>query len=35
MYYLGPLGVMVAVPLLAYIWKKNLTSLKNIVENKG
>ena len=32
LFFLGPLGALAATPLLTYIWKKNLTNLKNIVE---
>ena len=32
LFFLGSLGALAATPLLTYIWKKNLTNLKNIVE---
>jgi len=31
--FLGQIGALVAAPLLTYIWKKNLTNLKNILEH--
>ena len=35
LFFLGSLGALAATPLLTYIWKKNLTNLKNIVEHKS
>jgi hypothetical protein len=32
LFFLGALGALAATPLLTYIWKQNLTNLKNIVE---
>ena len=35
LFFLGSLGALAANPLLTYIWKKNLTNLKNIVEGNS
>jgi len=35
LFFLGSLGALAATPLLTYIWKKNLTNLKNIVEHNN
>jgi hypothetical protein len=35
LFFLGSLGALAATPPLTYIWKKNLTNLKNIVEGNS